>query len=539
MRRREFLRIGGATVVGAVATRFVPGSAAVTGARAAGGPFDVEERTIGELQAAMLAERLSAESLVEIYAQRIQAIDRNGPTLRAVQEINPDAPALARALDEERKTRGARGPLHGIPILLKDNIATADKMETTAGALALVGARPRQDATVISNLREAGAVIFGKATMSEWAYFKASPNSSGWSARHGQGRNPYALDRTPCGSSSGSAVAVAANMTAVAVGTETDGSIMCPSSVNSVVGIKPTVGLTSRAGVIPIAASQDTVGPFGRTVADAAIVLGALTGADPRDPATQDSVGKFHTDYTRFLDKDGLRGARIGVPRENYFGSSAKSDAVADQAIAVMRDLGAVIVDPLTIQNARRPLLSPTEITVLLYEFKAGLNAYLAELPPGARVRTLADIIEFNTQHANESLPFFGQELLVQAQAKGPLTDEEYRKALETNRRLSRQEGLDAVMDQHRLDALVAPTATPPWKIDLVVGDHLRGGSSQIAALAGYPLISVPAGYTFGLPVGITFMGRAWSEPTLIMLAYAFEQATRVRRRPQYLATTP
>jgi amidase len=500
-------------------------------------PVILEEITIVQLQAAMESGRLTSERLVEMYIERINALDRHGPTLRAVQEINPDAIEIARALDVERKARGPRGPLHGIPVLLKDNIDTADKLMTTAGSLALVGAKPVQDATIARKLRDAGMVILGKATMSEWAYFKGSPNGSGWSARGGQGRNPYALDRTPCGSSSGSAIAVAANLVTVAIGTETDGSIVCPSGTNAVVGIKPTLGLTSRAGVIPIAHSQDTVGPFGRTVADAATVLGALVGVDPRDPATQASAGKAQTDYTKFLDRNGLRGARIGVPREGYWGYSAKADRVAEEALKVMKSLGAEVIDPANIPTAKKGFLGTNELTVLLFEFKADLNAYLASLGPGAPVRTLADIIEFNERNAAQELQFYGQELMIQAEAKGPLTDPEYLKALEENHRLSRQEGIDAVMDQHRLDALVAPTGAPPWKIDPVNGDHIIGLSSQTAALAGYPLISVPAGWVQGLPVGITFMGRAWSEPTLIRLAYAYEQASLARRPPQFLAT--
>lgn len=455
-----------------------------------------------------------------------------------MQEINPDARAIAKALDEERKTRGPRGPLHGIPVVLKDNIATADSMETTAGALALVGARPREDSTIARKLREAGAVILGKASMTEWANFKSTPSSSGWSARNGQAKNPYALDRTPCGSSSGSAIAVAANLVAVAIGTETDGSIVCPAGANGVVGIKPTVGLTSRAGVIPISATQDTVGPFGRTVADAATVLGVLVGADPRDPATQASAGKSRSDYTRVLDPNGLRGARIGVPRGGYFGYSPRADAVANEAIAVLRDLGAVIVDPVTIPHFDRAALTAHERVVFFYEFKAGVNAYLSDLSPGARVKTLEEIIEFNKRNAAENLPFFGQELLERAQATGPLTETEYVEALEQCRRLGVREGFDIAMDEHQLDALVAPTTTPAWKVDLVNGDPIRGSSAKSAALGGYPLVSVPAGHAMGLPVGITFMGRAWSEPTLIRLAYAFEQATKARRPPQYVAMT-
>jgi amidase len=534
--RRDFLRTSGMAAAG---LSIAPLLAACASVRIPSAGINVEEMGVAELQAAMTAGHLDAESLVQKYLARIQAIDRTGPTLRSVQEINPDAIPIARALDEERKAGRVRGPLHGIPILLKDNIATADKMETTAGALALVGARPREDSTIVQRLRQAGAVILGKASMSEWAYFKSTPGSSGWSARSGQARNPYVLNRTPCGSSSGSAIAVAASLVTVSIGTETDGSIICPAGVNGVVGIKPTVGLTSRAGVIPISATQDTIGPFGRTVADAAAVLGVLAGVDARDPATQASAGKWQSDYVKYLDLNGLRGARIGVPRDGYFGYSPKADAVVNQALEALRGGGAVIVDSVKIPNFDRAALTAAELIVLLYEFKAGVNAYLASVAPGAQVRTLDDVIQFNKRNPRENLPFFGQELLERAQAKGDLTEAEYLEALEKCRRLAGKEGFDAVMDEQQLDAMIAPTTTPAWPVDLVNGDQFRGSSAKSAALVGYPLVSVPAGAAMGLPVGLTFMGRAWSEPTLIKLAHAFEQATKARRPPQYLNALP
>ena len=529
--RRAFLKTGGMLAAGMSVAPLLSACATV-GALA---PItNVEELGVAEIQAAIKAGRLDSESLVKMYLARIDTVDRNGPTLRSVQEVNPDAIPIARALDEERKAGRSRGPLHGIPVLLKDNIATADKMETTAGTLALVGARPREDSTIAQRLRQSGAVILGKASMSEWAYFKSTPGSSGWSSRSGQARNPYALNRTPCGSSSGSAIAVAASLVTVSIGTETDGSIICPAGVNGVVGIKPTVGLTSRAGVIPISVTQDTVGPFGRTVADAAAVLGALVGVDQRDPATQASFGKAQTDYQKYLELNGLRNARIGVPREGYFGYSPKADAIVNQAIEVLRQGGATIVDPVKIPNFDLPALTSAELVVLLYEFKAGVNAYLASVAPGAQVRTLDDVIEFNKRNTRENLPYFGQELLVRAQAKGDLSEAEYLEALEKCRRLAGKEGMDAIMDELSLDALIAPTTTPAWPVDLVNGDQFRGSSAKSAALVGYPLVSVPAGFAQGLPVGITFMGRAWSEPTLIKLAYAFEQASKARRPPQY-----
>jgi amidase len=503
-------------------------------------PFaELEEVTIERLQAEMSAGKMTAHQLTEMCIARIEALDWQGPEIRSVIELNPDALEIADTLDRERVERGARGPMHGIPILLKDNIDTADRMHTTAGSLALLTGRPANDAFVAERLRRAGAILLGKANMSEWANFRSTHSSSGWSARGGQALNPYALDRSPCGSSSGSASAIAANLAPVALGTETDGSILCPASVNGVVGIKPTVGLTSRAGVVPIAHSQDTVGPFARTVADAALVLAAITGVDARDPATGASAGRSFTDYTPFLDPHALRGARIGIAREVYFGYSEKADRIVEEAITVLRGLGAVIVDPANIPTAKDMQDSESEMTVLLYEFKANINAYFAGLGHDAPVRTLEDLIAFNVAHAAEEMPYFGQELFEKAQEKGPLTDAAYLEALEENRRLSRQRGIDAVMDEHQLDALVMPSGSPAWKIDLITGDHHTGGSSQPAALAGYPAITVPAGDVLGLPVGLTFMGRAFSEPKLIGLAYAYEQASRLRQVPRFHRSVP
>jgi amidase len=499
---------------------------------------ELEETTIASLQAEMTAGRLSARRLVEQYLERIAALDRSGPTLRSIIEVNPDALEIAEALDRERAARAPRGPLHGIPILLKDNIATADKMSTTAGSLALAGVSAAQDAFVAARLRAAGAILLGKANMSEWANFRSTHSSSGWSARGGQALNPYSLDRSPCGSSSGSASAVAANLVTVSLGTETDGSLLCPASINGVVGIKPTVGLTSCAGVIPIAHSQDTVGPFARTVADAAAVLTTIAGADPRDPATGQAPGA-PVDYAAGLNADALRGARIGVPREVYFGYSPATDALAEAAIQTLRALGAMIVDPANIPNAKEMSASEAELNVLLYEFKADLNAYLEAFPASAPARSLADLIVFNEAHAAEEMPYFGQEILLLAQEKGPLTEQAYLDALAENHRLSRTEGIDAILESERLDALVMPSGGPAWKIDLITGDHHTGGSSQPAALAGYPAVSVPLGYVAGLPVGLTFMGRAYSEARLIQFAYAFEQATQVRRAPRYTRQTP
>jgi amidase len=494
------------------------------------------EATIPELQAAMESGRTTSRKLALMFLKRIERLDRAGPRLRSIIEVNPDALEIADELDEERRERGTRGPLHGIPVVLKDNIATTDRMETTAGSLALLGSRPAEEAYTVRKLREAGAVILGKANLSEWANFRADSSTSGWSARGGQVRNPYALDRSPSGSSSGSAVAVAASLTSAAVGTETDGSTLAPSSANGVVGIKTTLGLLSRSGVVPLAHSQDTVGPIARTVTDAAILLGAMVGVDRDDSTTKTSVGKYHRDYTRFLDRDGLRGARIGVPRDVYFGNSDKADAITEAAIKLMRKMGATIVDPANIPTAKRMSTSEDEMTVLFYEFKADLNQYLSGLA-SSKVRSLKDVIAFNKKHAKKELRYFGQDLLLKAQETTNLNDKKYLAALRRNRRRARGEGIDLVMQKHRLDALVAPTRSPACALDLVDGDHGSGGTYQPTALAGYPAITIPAGYSFGLPVGITFMGRAFGEPTLIRLAYAFEQATHHRMAPRFRPT--
>jgi amidase len=497
--------------------------------------FDLEEATIADLQQRMQSGRETSRGLVDKYLARIESIDKSGPALHSVIEINPDARAIAYGLDAERKTKGPRGPLHGIPILIKDNIATADRMMTTAGSLALVGATPPADAFLVSQLRAAGAVILGKTNLSEWANFRSTHSSSGWSGRGGQTKNPYALDRNPSGSSSGSAVATAANLGAIAVGTETDGSIVSPSSSNSLVGIKPTLGLISRRGIVPIAHSQDTAGPMARTVTDAALLLGALVGVDPADAATRDAGAKGRRDYTSSLDAAGLKGARLGIVRKRLMGYSIAADRLMDAAIADMKAQGAIIVDPADIPTLGQ--FDDSELDVLLYEFKADLNAYLDWVGSKAPVHSLADIIAFNERLHDREMPYFAQELMQRAEAKGPLTDAVYLAALAKNHALARTRGIDAVMDRYSLDALVAPTGGPSWVTDLANGDHADNGSSTPAAVAGYPHVTVPGGYVFGLPVGISFFGRAWSEPTLIKLAYAFEQATKHRRPPTFPPT--
>jgi len=501
-------------------------------------PFELDEVTVADLQDGMKSGKFTAASLVQKYLSRISEIDslendKPQPHLNSILELNPDAPAIAATLDEERKAKGPRGPLHGIPVLIKDNIATADRMQTTAGSLALVGAKCPKDSFVAQKLRAAGAVILGKTNLSEWANIRSSHSTSGWSGRGGLTRNPYALDRNTSGSSSGTGAGISANLAAVGIGTETDGSIISPSSCCGLAGIKPTVGLISRAGIIPISHSQDTAGPMCRTVLDAAILLSALAGVDPEDSATAASAGKTQTDYSQFCDPNGLKGARIGVARK-YFGFSDLVDALVEQALDVMKKQGATLVDPADIETFGK--FDDTEMTVFMYELKADLTRYLAGLN-STQIHTLKDIIDFNERNRAKEMPWFGQDLFVRSHGKGSLTDKEYLDALTNNQQLTRTKGIDALMAKHNLDAIVAPTGGPAWLTDLVNGDHAPGGSSNAAAVAGYPNINVTAGNIAGLPVGISFWGRAWSEPTLIKIAYSFEQATKARQRPTFLAS--
>jgi len=504
-----------------------------TAAEAASVPaFEFDEITIGELQDGMKSGKYTARSIAEKYLERIAAVDKSGPTVNSVIETNPEALDIAEALDKERKEKGPRGPLHGIPVLIKDNIATADRMQTTAGSLALVGSKPPADAFIVKKLRDAGAVILGKTNLSEWANIRSNHSISGWSGRGGQTKNPYALDRNPCGSSSGTGAGIAANLAAIGIGTETDGSIVCPSSANGLAGIKPTVGLVSRGRIIPISHTQDTAGPMCRTVRDAAILLGALTGVDPNDRATAASAGKSFTDYTKFLQADGLRGARIGVLRK-AFGFSSAVDKLMEAALDVLKKQGATLVDPVEFETYGK--FGETEFLGFMYELKADLNAYLAWLGPNAPVKTLKEIIEFNEKNASKEMPFFGQENFLKAEEKGPLTTQEYVDAIKKNHELAGKDGIDATMDKHKLDAIVAPTGGPAWLTDIVNGDSFGGGSSEFAAVTGYPNVNVVAGFVRGLPVGISFFGRAWSEPVLIKLAYGFEQATKFRKAPRFL----
>jgi amidase len=559
--RREFVRAGLAGGLGAALAGFNRGAAARTLARLAGEPqgggrFDWEELTVRDAQAAMAAGRLSARRLTEMYLERIERIDRRGPSLNSVIETNPDALSVADSLDRERKAGRVRGPLHGVPVLIKDNIDTADKMLTTAGSLALVSARPRRDAFIVERLRAAGCVILGKTNLSEWANFRSTHSTSGWSGRGGQTHNPYALDRNPCGSSSGSGAAVSANLALVGVGTETDGSVVCPSGTCGIVGIKPTLGLVSRSGIIPISHSQDTAGPMARTVADAVALLQVLAAEDPADrvagngttivvwprgagaPAARGGPGNGNVivvwplNLTESLDPGALRGARIGVARK-FFGFNDRVDKLMADAIDLMRREGATVIDPADLPTHGK--FDAAEFEVLLYEFKADLNKYLAGLAPGDHPRTLKDLIEFNEKNRDREMPYFGQEIFTRAEAKGPLTDPAYLKALRTSKSMSQAQGIDAVMIKHNLDALIAPTGGPAWTTDLVNGDHFTGGSSTPAAVAGYPNVQVPAGYVYGLPVGISFFGRAFTEPKLVRLAYAFEQATKHRQPPRLL----
>jgi amidase len=495
--------------------------------------FELDEITIDDLQKAFQSGQHSSHSVTEKYLARIAEIDKAGPMVNAVIELNPDALQIADALDQERKSKGLRGPLHGIPLLIKDNIDTADRMNTTAGSLALLGSRPPADAFVAAQLRKAGAVILGKTNLSEWANIRSSHSTSGWSGRGGLTRNPYALDRNPCGSSSGTGAAVSANLCVAGVGTETDGSVVCPSSANGLAGLKPTVGLVSRSGIVPISHSQDTAGPMARTVRDVAILLGAMAGADPQDSATADSRRKVFPDYTKFLDPAGLKGARLGVVRK-YFGFNDAVDQLMDALIGEMKRAGAEIVDPADIPTIGK--FDESELTVFYYELKADLAAYLARRG-GSSVKSLKDVIEFNDRNRGREMPYFGQDIFLKSEQKGPLTSKEYVDALALNQKLSRTEGIDFVMDKFKLDALVAPTAGPAWLTDLINGDHSAGGSSSAAAVAGYPNINVTGGYLWGLPVGVSFFGRAWSEPTLLKIAYSFEQLTKARQKPRFLAT--
>ena len=494
------------------------------------------EYSIHQILALYKSGELTPLQLVNMYLSRIREIDYSGPTLKSVVEINPDAKALARMMEKELQQGKHRGPLHGIPVLIKDNIDTADRMHTTAGSLALKDSIATADAFIVKRLRDAGAIILGKTNLSEWANFRSSRSSSGWSGRGGQTRNPYVLDRNPCGSSSGSGVAVAANLCAIAIGTETDGSIVCPSSINGVVGFKPTVGLWSRTGIIPISHNQDTAGPMAKSVADAAVLLGALIGNDPEDSFTAKCPFPQGTDFTQYLDPNGLKGARIGVARD-FFGFHSEVDKLMERLLTIVKDLGARLIDPANLDIPGE--FGEAEMEVMLYEFKDGLNRYLSKLPSSIKTRTLDDIIAFNEKHVTEEMPWFGQEIFYESQKRGSLSNPQYADALKKTQTMAREKGIDRIIAQYNLDAIMVPTGTPAWTTDLVNGDHYMGGSSSPAACSGYPAITVPAGYIHGLPVGITFIGKAWCEDVLLKLAYAFENATKVRKAPGFLPSLP
>jgi amidase len=531
MKRRSFLA---AAATGAVALQTACQNAPVSASPSSTAPsnFELDEVSLADLAAGLQRGKWTSERLVQLYLGRIDAVDHNGPKLGAVLALNPDAAAIAAQLDRERKDNRSRGPLHGIPILVKDNIETHDPIATTAGSLALSDWRAPQDAFVAARLRAAGAIILGKTNLSEWANFRSMHSTSGWSGRGGQTKNPYALDRNPSGSSSGSGAGAAANLCAVAIGTETDGSVTAPASINGLAGLKPTIGLVSRSGIVPISASQDTAGPMARTVRDLAILLSVMAGVDPQDSATSQS--KAAPDYTRFLDPRGLRGARLGVARK-FFSNNAPLDAFLSGCVDALKKAGAEVIDPADL--ATHGQMDAPEQVVLFYEFKDGVNRYLARLPPSSPARTLEELIAYNEKNRAREMPFFGQELFIQAQAKGPLTDAQYLKARGDCVRLSRQDGIDALLAKHKLDAIVSLTSGPACLIDHVNGDQDTGGCTTPAAVAGYPHVTVPAGFYSGLPIGLSFFGAAWSEPTLIKLAYSWEQQMNARRKPGFLAS--